>query len=94
MVSNTPQITVLMSVYNGAKFLAEAIDSILTQTFTDFEFIVIDDASSDDSLHIINSYKDARIVVLQNTKNIGLTKSLNIRYCKGKREIYSQDGCR
>ena len=53
MVSNTPQITVLMSVYNGAKFLDEAIDSILTQTFTDFEFIVIDDASSDDSLQVI-----------------------------------------
>ena len=73
-----------MSVYNGAKFLAEAIDSILAQTFTDFEFIVIDDASSDDSLHIINSYKDARIIVLQNTKNIGLTKSLNIGIAKAK----------
>ena len=73
-----------MSVYNGAKFLAEAIDSILAQTFTDFEFIIINDASSDDSLHIINSYKDARIVVLQNTKNIGLTKSLNIGIAKAK----------
>ena len=73
-----------MSVYNGAKFLAEAIDSILAQTFTDFEFIIIDDASSDDSLHIINSYKDARIVLLQNTKNIGLTKSLNIGIAKAK----------
>ena len=73
-----------MSVYNGAKFLDEAIDSILTQTFTDFEFIVIDDASSDDSLHIINSYKDARIIVLQNTKNIGLTKSLNLGIAKAK----------
>jgi len=73
-----------MSVYNGAKFLAEAIDSILAQTFTDFEFIIINDASSDDSLHIINSYKDARIVLLQNTKNIGLTKSLNIGIAKAK----------
>jgi glycosyltransferase involved in cell wall biosynthesis len=73
-----------MSVYNGAKFLAQAIDSILAQTFTDFEFIIIDDASSDDSLHIINSYKDARIVLLQNTKNIGLTKSLNIGIAKAK----------
>jgi len=73
-----------MSVYNGAKFLAQAIDSILAQTFTDFEFIIIDDASSDDSLHIINSYKDSRIVLLQNTKNIGLTKSLNIGIAKAK----------
>jgi glycosyltransferase involved in cell wall biosynthesis len=84
LVSNTPKITVLMSVYNGAKFLAEAIDSILAQTFTDFEFIIINDASSDDSLHIINSYKDARIVLIQNTKNIGLTKSLNIGIAKAK----------
>ena len=73
-----------MSVYNGAKFLAEAIDSILAQTFTDFEFIIINDASSDDSLHIINSYQDARIVLIQNTKNIGLTKSLNIGIAKAK----------
>ena len=73
-----------MSVYNGAKFLAEAIDSILAQTFTDFEFIIIDDTSSDDSLQVINSYKDARIVLLQNTKNIGLTKSLNIGIAKAK----------
>jgi len=73
-----------MSVYNGAKFLAEAIDSILAQTFTDFEFIIIDDASTDDSLQVINSYKDARIIVVQNTKNLGLTKSLNIGIAKAK----------
>ncbi len=73
-----------MSVYNGAKFLDEAIDSILSQTFTDFEFIIIDDASSDTSLQVINSYKDARIIVLQNTKNIGLTKSLNIGIAEAK----------
>ena len=84
LVSKTAEITVLMSVYNGAKFLAEAIASILALTFTDFEFIIIDDASSDDSLHIINSYKDARIVLIQNNKNIGLTKSLNIGIAKAK----------
>ncbi|MDA7558587.1 glycosyltransferase [Flavobacteriaceae bacterium] len=84
LVSTTPKITVLMSVYNGAKFLDEAIDSILSQTFTDFEFIIIDDASSDTSLQVINSYKDARIIVLQNTKNLGLTKSLNIGIAEAK----------
>lgn len=73
-----------MSVYNGAKFLAEAIDSILAQTFTDFEFIIIDDASSDTSIQVINSYKDARIIVVQNTKNLGLTKSLNIGIAEAK----------
>ena len=71
------EITVLMSVYNGAEFLQEAIDSILTQTFSDFEFLIIDDGSTDDSVQIIESYTDDRIKLIRNTQNIGLTKSLN-----------------
>lgn len=72
-----PIITVLMSVYNGERYLKEAIDSILTQTFTDFEFIIIDDASTDKTPEILNSYHDNRIKIIRNDKNIGLTKSLN-----------------
>lgn len=72
-----PQITVLMAVYNSEPFLNSAIDSILSQKFTDFEFLIIDDCSSDRSMEIINSYHDSRIRVLSNEKNIGLTKSLN-----------------
>jgi len=67
-----------MSVYNGERHLREAIESILNQTFTDFEFIIIDDGSSDGSLNIIRSYEDPRIKLICNTKNIGLTDSLNI----------------
>jgi len=68
-----------MSVYNGEKFLNESINSILNQTFRDFEFIIIDDYSTDNSLHVIKKYtkKDKRIVLIQGKKNIGLTKSLN-----------------
>lgn len=79
-------VTVLMSVYNGRKFLKEAIDSILQQTFTDFEFLIIDDGSSDGSVDIITSYHDNRIRLIRNQENLGLTKSLNkgITLAQGK----------
>lgn len=72
-------LTVLMPVYNGERFLAEAVESILDQTFTDFEFLIVDDGSSDGSREIIERYAalDNRIVVLANKENIGLTRSLN-----------------
>lgn len=81
-----PKVSVVMSVYNGAEYLSEAIDSILAQTFPDFELIIIDDASSDDSQAIINGYTDKRIRLLINESNLGLPASLNkgIRYAQGK----------
>lgn len=68
-----------MSIYNGEKYLNKAIESILNQTFRDFEFIIIDDGSRDRSFNIIESYskKDNRIRIIKNLKNVGLTKSLN-----------------
>lgn len=75
---NSPVVTVLMSVYNGEVHLHQAIDSILAQTRPDFEFLIIDDGSNDDSLSIIKSYKDQRIRLIQNANNIGLAKCLNI----------------
>ena len=74
----SPQITVLMSVYNNEKVVARAIGSILNQTYKDFEFLIIDDASTDDTSRIIDSYKDKRIRTIRNKNNLGLTKSLNI----------------
>lgn len=71
------KITVLMSVYNGATHLREAINSVLTQTIPNFEFLIIDDGSSDNSLEIIEGYDDSRIRVIKNRDNIGLTRSLN-----------------
>ena len=68
MTNNTIPITVLMSVYNGEKFLEEAIGSILKQTFSNFEFIIIDDGSEDTSLKIIKNFKDKRISILENIK--------------------------
>ncbi len=66
-----------MSVYNGERYLNEAVDSILGQTFADFEFLIIDDASTDKTSEILRSYDDPRIRVVTNEENLGLTKSLN-----------------
>lgn len=66
-----------MSVYNGAAYLREAVDSVLAQTFRDFEFIIIDDSSTDGTAEILNSYGDPRIVLLRNEHNEGLAASLN-----------------
>lgn len=74
---NNPEITVLMPVYNGERYLREAIESILNQTFKDFEFLIINDCSNDDSREIILSYKDKRIRLIDNQVNMGQTKSLN-----------------
>lgn len=72
-----PVITCLMSVYNGETYLREAMDSILDQTYTNFEFLIINDGSTDDTVNIIKSYDDPRIRLVHNEENIGLTKSLN-----------------
>ncbi|HYY55762.1 MAG TPA: glycosyltransferase family 2 protein [Pyrinomonadaceae bacterium] len=73
-----PKVSVLMSVHNGEKYLREAVESILTQTFKDFEFLVIDDASTDRSPQIVQSFDDPRIKLLRNDARLGLTRSLNI----------------
>ena len=81
-----PHISVIMPVYNDGSFLNEAIESILYQTYNNFEFIVIDDGSTDNSLNIIKSYGDQRILILQHDKNKGISKALNygLRYAKGR----------
>ena len=70
------KVSVVMSVYNAEKYLHEAIESMLKQTLTNFEFIIVNDGSTDDSLKIIDSFKDERIVLI-NQKNTGLEEALN-----------------
>ncbi|MBM7566460.1 glycosyltransferase family 2 protein [Paenibacillus sacheonensis] len=81
-----PTISVLMPVYNGELYLREAIESILGQTFTDFEFIILDDGSTDYSVNIIESYRDARIQIVRNKINLGIVDTLNkgLQLAKGK----------
>ena len=77
-LSRKPSVSVVMSVYNGGPFVRRSVESILSQTFTDFEFIVVDDGSTDTSSEILASCGDPRVRLLRNTTNIGLTRSLNV----------------
>lgn len=72
-----PMISVLLPVYNGEKFIAQAVQSILDQTYRYFELIIIDDGSTDRTAAILDQFQDERIKRLKNEKNIGLVGSLN-----------------
>lgn len=74
----SPKITVLLPVYNSEGYIKQAIESILHQTLANFEFLIIDDGSTDNSMAVIKSIQDKRIKILQNEKNIGLIQTLNI----------------
>lgn len=87
-MAKPPKVSVVMPAYNAEKYIAEAIESILNQTFRDFEFIIVDDGSTDRTWEIINDYasRDSRIVPLKNEKNLKIAKTLNygISCCHGK----------
>ncbi len=76
---NAPAVSIVMPNYNCAPYLAEAIESVLGQNFSDFEFIIVDDGSTDESWDIIQQYakKDERIVAIKNEKNLKICKTLN-----------------
>lgn len=84
--SAVPLISVCIPVYNGAPFIADAINSVLNQTFTDFELLIIDNGSTDNTVEITNGYTDKRILVIQNESNIGLIANWNkaIQAARGK----------
>jgi len=94
------EISVIMSVYNSEKYLSEAIESVLNQSFSNFEFLITNDCSTDNSSILLEKYSkiDSRIKILNNKSNIGLTKSLNkmVKLSKGKyiARMDSDDICR
>lgn len=77
-MGDQPVVSVVMAVHDGERFLREAVESVLGQSFTDFEFIIVNDGSKDASREILASYDDPRIRIIDNTENIGLTRSLNV----------------
>ena len=79
-----PKISVVMPVYNSERYLREALDSIINQSFSDFECLVIDDGSTDGSSDIIKSFNDPRIICITKDHS-GLIDTLNqgIAQCKG-----------
>ena len=87
-------ISVIMSVYNGDKFLSSSIESILKQTYSDFELLILDDGSTDNTSKILNSYRNhEKIRLFKNNENIGLTKSLNLLINKSKGSYIARQDC-
>lgn len=74
------KVTIIIAAYNAGKYLSESINSILAQTFNNFELIIVNDASTDDTLNIASQYaiSDSRIKIINNSVNIGQTKSRNM----------------
>ncbi|SHG44384.1 Glycosyltransferase involved in cell wall bisynthesis [Salegentibacter echinorum] len=86
MKNNLPLISVVLPVYNCGSYISEAIESILSQTISDFELLIIDDASQDDTVSQVEAFEDKRIRLIKKTVNKGLIDSLNLGFslAKGK----------
>lgn len=84
--NNNPLLSVIMAVHNREDFLSGAIESVLNQTYQNFEFFIVNDGSKDNSLNIIKSYakKDARIIIINNPKNLGQSGARNVAIRKAK----------
>ena len=86
----TPKISVVMTAYNAERFIGEAIQSILNQTFSDFEFIIVDNRSQDGTARVVASFKDSRIIFIQNEQNLGQTKALNVGIRKSRTDYVAR----
>jgi len=76
-LSKPPLVSVLLPVFNGESLIRGAIDSILAQTFRDFELIVVDDGSTDGTAAVLSEYRDPRVILLRHERNRGLIAALN-----------------
>ena len=87
-----PKVSILMCVYNGEAHLREAVESILGQTFKDFELVIVEDGSTDSTWKILTEYaaQDSRIVLIRNDKNLGLERSLNKGLAKTRGEYFAR----
>ena len=90
-----PLVSVIMGVYNGERFLQEAIESVLEQSYSNIEFLICDDCSSDGTANILKEYaqKDRRIRLIKNEKNMGLATSLNRCIQLAKGELIARMDC-
>jgi len=81
-----PRVSAIIAAYNGERFIRSAVESIVNQTFRDFELIVIDDCSTDGTVQILADLKDERLRVIRNERNLGIAKSLNTGLAVAKGE--------
>lgn len=86
----SPKVSILMPIYNTASYLKEAVDSILAQTYTDFELITLDDCSPDNAQEILDHYSDERIVRYKGVTNRGLSNVLNVGLTMAKGEYIAR----
>lgn len=84
VTEHIPQVSVCMPMYNASKYLRECIDSVLAQTFKDFEFLIVDDGSDDDSVEIVKSYHDDRIRLIENTHDYIGSLNMLLDEARGK----------
>lgn len=77
MVQGKPLVTILMATHNGSRFIREALSSVLQQTYERFELLLVDDASTDGTGGVVRALGDARLRVVRNSSQLGLTRSLN-----------------
>lgn len=85
-----PLVTVLMALYNGGEYLKQSVQSVLEQTYDNFEFLIVNDCSTDDSLKVIESFQDKRIKVYSNARNLGQTPSLNLGLKLSKGDYFAR----
>ena len=85
-MKNIPLVSVILPNYNGESYIYQSIESILNQSYSNFEFLIIDDGSTDNSIELIKRFKDKRIILIENKANLKLIKTLNIGFklAKGK----------
>ena len=85
-MNKAPLVSIILPTYNRSKSLARAIESVLDQSYNNFELVIIDDGSRDNTLSLVSKYQDPRIKIIKNKENLGFVKSLNkgINYAKGK----------
>jgi glycosyltransferase involved in cell wall biosynthesis len=90
----TPKVSICIPTYNGARYVGKAVSSVLDQTFADFELIVIDDCSSDNSVSEVSMFRDDRLRLVKNSNRLGLTQNWNqcLRLSRGEYiQIFHQD---
>lgn len=81
-----PRVSVLMATYNGARYIRQSINSILAQTWKDFEIIIADDCSTDDTLDVISRHDDPRLRIIRNEHNLGAVGSRNRCFAEARGE--------
>jgi glycosyltransferase involved in cell wall biosynthesis len=85
-----PRVTVLLPVHNDRRFVGRAVASILAQTFRDFELVVLNDASTDGSMDVVEGFRDARLRIVRNASNIGLARTLNVGLAAAEGELVAR----